>query len=131
MLTPSPKMSSSSTTMSPWWMPMRNSMRRSGGSGALLLAIAACISAAQRVDDAGELDQEAVAGGLDDAALVLGDLRIEELAAQLLEAFERALLVCPHQPRIPRHIGGEDRGETTGRGHQVAGSVNHLVRQEE
>jgi hypothetical protein len=32
--------------------------------------------AAHRVDDAGELDEEAVAGGLDDAAAVLGDLRL-------------------------------------------------------
>ena len=37
-----------------------------------------------------------------------------------LEAFERAFLVRPHQPRIPRHIGGEDRGETADRGHVVA-----------
>src|SRR5580704_2397387 len=29
-----------------------------------------------------------------------------------LEAFERAFLVRPHQPRVARHIGGEDRGET-------------------
>jgi hypothetical protein len=73
--------------------------------------------AAHRIDDAGELDQQAVAGGLDDAALVLGDLRIEELAAQRLEAFKRAFLVQPHQPRIARDISGEDRGETAGRGH--------------
>ena len=46
-----------------------------------------------------------------DAALMLGDFRIEELAAQRLEAFERAFLIRPHQPRIPRDIGGEDRGE--------------------
>ena len=68
--------------------------------------------AAHRIDDAGKLHQQAVAGGLDDAAVVLGDLRIEELAAQRLEAFERPFLVRPHQPRIPRHIGGQDRGET-------------------
>src|SRR5260370_5561876 len=46
--------------------------------------------------------------------MVLGDLRIEELAAQRLEAFERAFLVRPHQPRIPRHIGGKDRSEPAG-----------------
>src|ERR1700758_3187956 len=63
------------------------------------------------------------AGGLgprarpEDAAVVLGDLRIEELAAQPFEAFERPSLARPHQPRIPRHIGGEDRSETAGRGH--------------
>ena len=50
-------------------------------------------------------------------AVVLGDLRIDELMAQRLEAFERALLVRPHPPRIPRHIGGQDRGETAGGGH--------------
>src|SRR5438094_463025 len=76
-------------------------------------------SAAHRIDDAGKFHQHAVAGGLDDAAVVLGDLRIEKLAAQRFEAFERALLVRPHQPRIPRHISGEDRGETAGPGHQA------------
>src|SRR6266851_4075906 len=72
---------------------------------------------AHRVDDAGKLDQHAVAGGLDDAAVVLGDLRIEELTTQRFEAFERAFLVRPHQPRIPRDFGGEDRGETAGLAH--------------
>src|SRR6516164_9970989 len=48
---------------------------------------------------------------------MLGDFGINELAAQRLEAFERAFLVRPHQPRIPRHIGSEDRGETAGLGH--------------
>ena len=42
---------------------------------------------------------------------MLAAFRIDELLAQRLEAFERAFLVRPHQPRIPRHIGGEDRGE--------------------
>src|SRR6516165_7483370 len=58
-----------------------------------------------------------VAGGLDDAAMVLGDLRIGELAAQCFEADERALLVRSHQPRIARRIGGEDRRETARLGH--------------
>jgi hypothetical protein len=47
----------------------------------------------QGVDDARELDQQAVAGGLDEATLVLGDLWIEKIAAQRFEAFERAFLV--------------------------------------
>jgi hypothetical protein len=33
-----------------------------------------------------------------------------------LQALERAFLVRAHQPRIARHIGGEDRGKTAGRG---------------
>ena len=76
--------------------------------------------AAQRVDNAGELDQEAVAGGLDEAAVVLGDFRIDEFAPQRLEAFERAFLVRPHQPRIPRDIGGENRCETAGLAHSAS-----------
>jgi hypothetical protein len=73
--------------------------------------------AAHRIDDAGKFHQQAVASGLDDAAMVLGDFRIDKLAAQRFEAFERALFVRPHQPRIPRHIGGEDRGEAAGLAH--------------
>ena len=66
--------------------------------------------AAHRVDDAGKFHQHAVARGLDDAALMLGDFRIEEFAAQRLEALEGTLLVRSHQPRVACHIGGEDRG---------------------
>src|SRR5208282_2314898 len=35
----------------------------------------------------------------------------------LRSAFVRPFLVRPHQPRIPRHIGGEDRGEPAGGSH--------------
>jgi hypothetical protein len=47
-LTPSPKMSPSSTTISPTLMPMRNSMRLSAGTVAFRSAMPACISVAQR-----------------------------------------------------------------------------------
>ena len=57
----------------------------------------------------GEADHPALPVGL-------GDLRIDELAEQRFEAFERAFLVRPHQPRVPRHIGSEDRREPTGSG---------------
>src|SRR5208282_5334367 len=50
--------------------------------------------------------------GLDDAAAVLLDLRVDELSAMRLEAFESAFFVRSHQPRVARHTGGEDRGET-------------------
>jgi hypothetical protein len=79
--------------------------------------------AAHRVDDAGKFHQQAVAGGLDDPPAVLGDLRIEELTAQRFQTFERALLIRPHQPRIPRHIGGEDRGEAAGLAHASSPSA--------
>jgi hypothetical protein len=69
------------------------------------------------VDDAGKLHQQPVACGLDDAPVVLGDLWIDQLPAMRFEALECPLLVRSHQPRIACHIGGEDRGETAGRGH--------------
>jgi hypothetical protein len=73
--------------------------------------------AAHCIDDAWKFDQHAVAGGLDDPTVVLGGLQIDELMAQRFEAFVRAFLIRPHQPRIPRHIGGQDRGEAAGLGH--------------
>src|SRR6202011_1060390 len=76
--------------------------------------------ATYRIDDAGKFHQQAVAGGLDEAAPMLGDLRIDELAAQRFEAFERTLFIRPHQPRIPRYIAGQDRGETPGLAHSVS-----------
>ena len=73
--------------------------------------------AAYRVDDAGEFRQHAVAGGLDDSAVMLADFRIEQFAQMRLEALVRAFLVRSHQARIAHHIGGEDRGQSAGRGH--------------
>ena len=90
---------------------------RSGAGVALRHRLLHLDRAAHRIDDAGKFHQQPVAGGLDDAAAVFGDFRIEKLAAQRLEAFERAFLVRPHQPRIPGHISGEDCGETTGLAH--------------
>ena len=67
---------------------MRNSMRRSVGTRGVALGHLALHldRAAHRVDDAGELDQQAVAGGLDDAAAMLRDLGIEQFAPQRLQA---------------------------------------------
>src|SRR5206468_653320 len=56
--------------------------------------------AAHRVDDAGEFRQETVAGGLDDAALVLANLGLDEFAAMGAQARDRAFLVGADQPRI-------------------------------
>jgi hypothetical protein len=76
-----------------------------------------CDGAAHCIDDARKFHQHPVAGGLDDAAVVLGDLRIDELMAQRFEAFEGAFLVRPHQPRVAGHLGGQNRGEAAGLAH--------------
>ena len=65
----------SSTITSPRLMPMRNWIQRAGDTSALRRAIRSWTSTAHDTAsvDALELHQHAVAGGLDDAAPVLGD----------------------------------------------------------
>ena len=65
--------------------------------------------AAHGIDDRGELDQHAVAGGLEDASAVLVDQRVDQFAPMALQSGERLFLVRPHQPRIFDDIGAEDR----------------------
>ncbi|MGY3156261.1 hypothetical protein ACVW0V_005401 [Bradyrhizobium elkanii] len=67
--------------------------------------------AQHRIDDAMKFDQQAVAGGLDDAAAILGDGRIDQLDAMGFEARKGARLVSLHQAAIADHVGGEDRSE--------------------
>jgi hypothetical protein len=58
------------------------------------------------------MDSNPVASVLYSTALVLPDLRIDQLPGMCLEAPMRPFLVHPHQARITCHICGEDRGET-------------------
>ena len=62
--------------------------------------------AAHRIDNTGKLDEQPVAGGLDDAAPMLLDLGIRKVTADRLQSFERAFLVGTHQPRIAGDVGG-------------------------
>ena len=60
------------------------------------------------VDHARELDQQAIAGGLDDMAVVVGDLRVDQLATMRLLAHDRVLFVEFHKPGEADHVGGEN-----------------------
>jgi len=82
--------------------------------------------AANRIHHARKLDQHAVAGGLDDATVVLSDLGVAELVAMRLQAFERSFLVNPHQARVARDGGGEDRSQATGCGHRYSSGIPAL-----
>jgi hypothetical protein len=65
--------------------------------------------AADGVDDATELYDQAVASALDYAALVRGDRRIDKIAAQRPQPRQDAILVCAGEPAIADHIRANDR----------------------
>ncbi len=65
----------------------------------------------QRVDDAGELHQRPVAHQFDDAAVVLGDLRLDQLPPVRLQRRQRPGLVALHQPAVAGDVGGQNGGE--------------------
>ena len=71
------------------------------------------MSTAQRTASTGarELDQQAVAGGLDDAALVLGDHGVDQFAPMRFEPLDRAFFVGADQPRVAHDVCGENGGE--------------------
>jgi hypothetical protein len=99
---------SASSTMSPKWMPRRNSMRRSGRQADVALdhRVLHFECAAHRVDDAPKLDDAAITGALDDAAIMYGDHGIDQIAtlrsgSRQSSIFVRAseLAIAPH-PRL-------------------------------
>src|ERR671934_43463 len=67
--------------------------------------------AAYRIDDAGKLDQDAIARGLDDAPAMLRDFWIDDRASVAFEGRQRAFFIQTHQPGIacdiPRENGRE------------------------
>jgi len=63
------------------------------------------------VHDTRKFDQHAIAGGLDNAAAIFPDFGIDDFAAMRLQPLQGTFLVGSHQPRIPGHIGGDNRRE--------------------
>ena len=70
-----------------------------------------------RVDDTAELDDAAVAGALDDPAVMHGDGRIDQIAAQRPQPRQDAILVGAGEPRIADDVGHQDRGQFSGLAH--------------
>src|SRR5262249_54097991 len=65
-------------------------------------------STAHSVHDRGELDENAVTGGLHDPPAVFGDLGVHESPAMGLELGERAFFVSTHQAAVASHIGCQE-----------------------
>src|ERR1051325_5661252 len=63
------------------------------------------------LNHAWELDQDAISGRLDDAALVLGDLRVDQFAAMGAQPRQRAGFVLAHEAAIAGDIGGKNGRE--------------------
>jgi hypothetical protein len=94
--------------MSPRLTPTWNTIRCSSGAERLRSAIPRCTATAQAAASTTlGFDQDAIAGRLDDATLVLGDPGVDEFAAMASKPRESASLVLAHEPAIPGHIGGE------------------------
>ena len=69
------------------------------------------------VDDAAELDDAAVAGALDDAAVMHRDGRVDQVAAKRPKAREDSILIRTRKPRVADHVGHQDRRELSGLAH--------------
>ena len=65
--------------------------------------------AAHGVDHAAELDDRAVAGALDDASVVHGDDRVDQVAAKRPEPRQRAVLVGAGEPAVAGDVGHQNR----------------------
>ena len=73
--------------------------------------------AAHGVHHAAELDDAAVAGAFDDAAMVHGDCGVNQIAAQRAQSRQGSIFVCSGKPRIADHVGHQDRGQFSGPAH--------------
>src|SRR5215471_10794621 len=67
--------------------------------------------ATNRIDHAHKLAKQTVARCVDDAAAVLPDLGVGNLSPQRLQRSERAFFVRPHEARVARDVGRQDRCE--------------------
>ena len=66
--------------------------------------------ALDRIHDAGELGEDAVAGRVDDAAAVLADHRQDDRLVRL-EVADGRVFVSAHERAVAGDVGGEDGGQ--------------------
>ena len=63
----------------------------------------------------------------DNAPSVLGNFGVDQIPKVALEPFVRPLLIGTHEARIPRNVGGEDRGEAADRWHGAPNGQGALL----
>ena len=99
---------------------MRNSMRLLGRDARRCARPCAfCTSIAQRTASTTLRNSmmTAVAGALDDPAVVDGDRRIDEVTAKGPEPRQRAIFVCSSQPTVADYVGDQNRRDFPGLAH--------------
>ena len=69
------------------------------------------------VDYAAEFDEAAVAGPLDDAPVMQGECRIDQVAAQRSEPGKRAILVRAGEAAVADYVRDQDRRNLPGLAH--------------
>ena len=72
---------------------------------------------AHRVDHAAKLDEATVAGALDDAAVMGGDGRVDQIAFEGPKTREGSVLVGAGEPAVTNDIRDQDRRELPGLRH--------------
>jgi hypothetical protein len=70
------------------------------------------LGAGNGIDNAGELDQQAIAHEFDDPPSMLGDEGFENLFAQFGQAAKRSGFVRPHKAGIADNIGGKNGSQS-------------------
>ena len=86
-------------------------MRRSSGTPALRSTMAFCTSMAQRTASTTLRNStiDAVAGALDDAPVMHGDGRVDQIAAQRPQPRQDAILVRAGEPAVADHVRAKNR----------------------
>ncbi len=82
--------------------------------------------AADRIDDTAEFDDAAVAGALDDTAMMYGDRGVDQVAAKRSEPSEDAIFVRPGEPAVADDVGHQDRREFARLAHTAPIGVRSL-----
>jgi hypothetical protein len=79
------------------------------------------------VDDTPELDNCAIAGAFDDAPMVDGDGRIDQVAAKGPKASKDSIFIRTSKPRVADHVGDQDRRELSGFAHGASAEAESPV----
>ena len=82
--------------------------------------------AAHRVDRAAEFDQRSVAGALDDATVMHGDRRVDEIASQRPQPSQGPILVRARQTAVAHDVGCKNRRQFPQLGHVLARFLRKL-----